>query len=96
VAHLILEGNKAETERVVKFLAKVGLPVHLGQLSLDQSADAGLIDDAMQASVDSGLTGSEPFEVTAARLRKAFDAAHRLGLDVAAAVGDEAYRALHS
>lgn len=96
VAHLILEDNPKEARRAAEFLARVGLPVHLGQLALNEKADAALIGDAMRASVDSGLAASEPFAVTARKLGEAFAAANRLGLQVAADLGDEAYRMLHT
>lgn len=96
VAHLILEDNGSEAEQVADFLARAGLPVHLGQLCLDEKGDADLIQAAMLASVDSGLAASEPFAVTAEALGDAFSQAHRLGQKVAAALGDAPYRRLHS
>ncbi len=96
MTHLILEDNNEEAQSVATFLAQVGLPVHMGQLSLDSSADQAAIKTAMEAALESHLVASEPFTVTPENLLAAFLQANALGLKTAKLMGDAAYRGLHS
>jgi len=95
LTHLCLEGEKDEAVRIARFFAKVGLPVHLGQLSLSAEphnpALARIIDEALKIF----FIHFEPFEVTASKLKEALLEAHQLGTKVSREVGDQAYRALH-
>jgi glycerol dehydrogenase len=94
MTQLTLEARHDEAARVAEFLCAVGLPCHLGHLSLDASHGAEL------AAVMAGTTilpflANEPFSVDAERLLAATLAADRLGRDTVARVGDAAYRVLH-
>jgi len=95
IAQLLLEDQKAEARRVCEFMTKVGLPVHMGQLSLDENDDAEGIKEAMAVAAGTPLAASEPFEVKGETLLAAFLEAHQLGLEVTQAIGDGAYRELH-
>ena len=95
LSHLILEGREAEAETVGTFLAKVGLPVHAGQLGLDMEKDKAGIMSALENAIGSHLTDSEPFEVTVQSLFDAFSRAHKLGLQLSSTHGDDAFHKLH-
>ena len=83
-----------DAERVAKFFARVGLPIHFGQLSLALS-QRGHIDRLIEATLQRAIAHHMPMPVNAESLRRAIDDAHRLGRAVAAEVGDERYRQLH-
>ena len=94
MTQLLLEKRAVEATRVAEFLCAVGLPCHLGHLSLDASHSADL------AAVMAGTTilpflANEPFAVDADMLLSATLAADRLGRHTVARVGDAAYQALH-
>ena len=95
LTHLILEDQRDEAGRIATFLARVGLPVHAGQLCLDLSADEGVLMEAMQKATETPLMLSEPFKVTPESLFAAFCDAHQLGMQTAAAIGDQAFGNLH-
>lgn len=94
LAQLVMENRPDEARRVARFFAEVGLPVHLGQVSID-AGDAS----AMQVVVDGVLgfpfIGNMPAAVDAAAARSGLLGAHELGLSVLAEVGDASYRRLH-
>jgi glycerol dehydrogenase len=96
LSHLLLEGRTAEAEKVGTFLAKIGLPVHAGQLGLDLEKDADDLMAVMENAVGSHLTDSEPVEVTPAKLVSVFAQAHQLGLRLSNEFGEEAYQRLHA
>ncbi len=94
MTQMVLEQRNDEATRIAEFLCAVGLPCHLGHLSLDASHSADL------AAVMAGTTilpflANEPFVVDADRLLAATLAADNLGRETVARVGDAAYRALH-
>lgn len=95
MTHLILEKQLDEARKVADFLASVGLPVHPGQLSLDPETDREAIENAMTASVESGLTASEPFTVTPDTLLEAFIQASRLGFETVESIGEKPYLKLN-
>ncbi|MGD8384413.1 MAG: iron-containing alcohol dehydrogenase [Lysobacterales bacterium] len=94
LAQLVMESRPDEAERVAQFFARVGLPVHLGQLSLGEG-DAAALDTVSEAAMTFPFISNMPMAVTPERVRSSILEAHRLGLDVAAKTGDEAYRRLH-
>lgn len=79
---------------MAEFFAKVGLPVHLGQISLPLS-DEAQIRDVMEAAMMLPFVANEPFEVSTESLIAAAARTHELGLEVARSAGDAPYRALH-
>jgi glycerol dehydrogenase len=95
MAHQCLEANSTEAKRVGEFFAKVGLPVHLGQLSLEPSKHAHEIDLIINKAMDVHFLHYEPFEVTHEKVRQAIFQADQLGKDISKKIGDSAYKALH-
>ena len=95
LAHLCLEGEMEEARRIARFFAQVGLPVHLGQLSLDVERHNLELDKIVNEAMNLFFVHHEPFEVTAQKLKQALLQAHRLGTEVSHDLGDEAYRSLH-
>jgi len=93
LTQLVLEQQLAEAQQVAEFFAHLGLPIHLGQLSLlkqDINARQAIVDSAMSLA----FIHNEPFSVTSALLLIALEQASDLGLAVAAQLGDAAYRRL--
>ncbi len=93
LAQLMMESRRDEATRVAEFFAAVGLPIHLGQLSLD-ATDTGALDVIADGTLAFPFIGNMPQPVTAALVRSAVLDAHRLGLSVAERIGDAAYRRL--
>lgn len=91
---LVLEGRDTEANTIAAFMAGVGLPVHLGQLSLDPSDTAPLAEAAERAAAAPAMA-NEPFEVSSTDVLEAVRTADRLGREVERGRGAEAYRALH-
>lgn len=96
LSHLLLEIDLEEARRVAHFMATLGLPVHLGHLAVDPDKDFEVLHEAMAAGmVTSPFVHNEPFEVTPEKILTALLQAHKLGLEVTAAIGDAAYREIH-
>lgn len=91
LAQLMMECRRDEAARVAEFFATVGLPIHLGQLSLDAD-DTSAVDVIIDGTLAFPFIGNMPQPVTAALVRSAVLDAHRLGLSVAQKIGDAAYR----
>lgn len=96
VAHLILEDDPEEAQKVVRFLTEVGLPVCLEQFGLNADRDSKIIMEAMTAAAKEPIVDNEPFEITPDKLLNAFLAADRLGRDIIRDAGTEAFKRLHS
>lgn len=94
LTQLVLEKKTADARRVAEFSARVGLPVHLEQISL-LPRNAAALDDVIGVALAIPYIGNEPFPVTPENLRAAARDAHALGQDVSRSVGDTAWRALH-
>ena len=93
LAHLMMEARPEEATRVAEFFAAVGLPIHLGQLSVD-AGDAAALDAVAEVAMGFPFLANMPMPVTAAVVRSAILDAHHLGLRVADRAGDVAYRRL--
>ena len=91
LAQLMMESRRDEAAKVAEFFATVGLPIHLGQLSLD-AGDGGALDVIVDGTLGFPFIGNMPRPVTAPVVRSAVLDAHQLGLSVARTVGDAAYR----
>ncbi len=94
MTQLLLEKRDEEAAHVAQFLCAVGLPCHLGQLSLDASQVADLAAIMDGTSIVPFLA-NEPFVVDTDMLLTATLSADTLGRQTVARVGDAAYRALH-
>lgn len=95
LVQLALESRPEETAKVARFFARVGLPAHLGQLSLDLK-DSGAMNTLVEGTMAWPFTANMPFAVTAEMIRQALQGAHEIGLSAVAEVGDTAYRRLHA
>jgi len=94
LTQLFLEAREDEGKKVAEFFAKVGLPIHLGQISLSPSKDSEL-GEVMEAAMTLPILRNEPFEVTKDSLVTAALQAHEMGLEIAQSFGDAAYHTLH-
>jgi glycerol dehydrogenase len=95
LAQLMMETRFDEAARVAEFFATVGLPIHLGQLSLD-AGDGAALDVITEGTLAFPFIGNMPQPVTAPRVRSAVLDAHRLGMSTAEKVGDAAYMRLRT
>jgi glycerol dehydrogenase len=94
LVQLMMEED-ADAKRVAEFFARVGLPIHLGQMSLGLDAKAA-IETIVEATLAWPTSHNMPMPVTAESIRSAITGAHELGLAVAQTAGDKAYRRLHA
>ncbi len=92
MVQLMMEQN-SDAERVAKFFASVGLPVHLGQMSLSRN-DETAMRTIVEATMSWPTSHNMPMPVNEQSIRSAVVAADELGLSVAESVGDDAYRRL--
>ena len=95
LAQLMMESRLAEATRVAEFFAGVGLPIHLGQLSLD-SGDRGALDAIIAGTLAFPFIGNMPQPVTRETVRSALLDAHALGRSVTLRAGDAAYHRLQN
>jgi glycerol dehydrogenase len=95
LAQLMMESRSDEAVRVAEFFAIVGLPIHLGQLSLDAD-DSSALDTIVEGTLTFPSIGNMPKPVSAKTVRSAVLEADRIGQSVAEKVGDEAYRRLQN
>jgi len=95
LAQLMMESRPDEAARVAEFFAAVGLPIHLGQLSLD-AGDSRALDVVVEGTLAFPFIANMPQAVTAPLVRSAIIDAHALGLSVAGKSGDASYRRLHA
>jgi glycerol dehydrogenase len=95
LTQLVLEKRLDEARRAANFFASVGLPIHLGQISLSPQ-DRFQLQTVMEKAMQLPFVGNEPFEVTRDSLLAAAVEANELGLELAHSAGDVAYHALHA
>ena len=94
MAQLAME-KSADARKAAIFFAKVGLPIHLGQLSLSPKNHKEL--DVISAAAEARpIAHNMPMAVTQRSIKKALLAAHDLGLEIAQTVGDNSYQRLQS
>ena len=94
MAQLAME-QSADARRAAIFFAKVGLPIHLGQLSLSPKNHKEL--DVISAAAEARpIAHNMPMAVTQSSIKRALLDAHDLGLEIAQTVGDNSYRRLQS
>ncbi len=94
MTQLVMENRPSEARRVAEFFCSVGLPVHLGHLSLSPSDHAAL-DVIASGTVDFDTTQNMPMKVDQALVVSSFAEAHRIGTATVGDVGDAAYSRLH-
>jgi len=95
VAQLVMESKDDEARKVATFFASVGLPVHLGQISLG-TGDRAHLNTVAEAAQAFPLIHNMPFPVTVDVVKMAILDAHELGLSIADDQGDVAYRRLQA
>ncbi|MEM7009233.1 MAG: glycerol dehydrogenase [Thermodesulfobacteriota bacterium] len=95
IAHLLLEDRYDEAEKAATFFAKVGLPVHLGQLSFENPTIEERKKHA-QAALAIPIIQNEPFEVTERMVIDIVDHADKFGRMISKDIGDEPYHSIHS
>ena len=93
LTQLVME-SRDEAGRVAEFFAEVGLPIHLGQLSLSTD-DKGALGSVAAAAMDFPFIGNMPLALTPESILASIIEAHELGLAVAQSIGDAAYKRLH-
>ncbi len=93
LVQLALEERRDETAKVARFFAQIGLPAHLGQLSVETS-NAAAMDTLVEGTLAWPFTVNMPFDVDASMLRRALLEVQEIGESVASEVGDTAYRRL--
>lgn len=95
LAQLVMESRPEEARRVAEFFARVGLPVHLGQLAID-AADGRALDTIVEGALNFPFIANMPLQIDAAVLRRGLLGAHDLGLAVCGEAGDAPHRRLHA
>jgi glycerol dehydrogenase len=95
LSQLMLENRQQEARKVAEFFVDVGLPVHLGQLSVDNQ-DSATLDTIVQGALTFPYIGNMPMVLDEGVLRTALLEADALGLGVSADRGDAAFRKLQS
>jgi len=93
LVQLMVEADNDVT-RVAEFFARVGLPIHLGQMSLGLG-DKAAIDTIVETTMSWPTSHNMPMSVTPEIIKAAIGKADELGLAVARSSGDAAYRRLH-
>ena len=93
LAQLLMESRPDEATRVAEFFVEVGLPVHLGQLLLDES-DSAALEIVVDGTLAFPYIGNMPGPIAADVVRSALREAHSLGRSVSGRLGDAAYRRL--
>jgi glycerol dehydrogenase len=93
LAQLMMESRPEEAAKVAEFFAAVGLPIHLGQLSLD-AGDKAALEVVVEGTLAFPFIGNMPMPVNAELVRSAILDAHRLGRTVTEKTGDAAYKRL--
>jgi len=94
MTQLAMEGRPAEARRVAEFFCSVGLPVHLGHLSLSPTDSASLSAIAV-GTVEFPTTPNMPMKVDETLVLSSFAEAHDIGVATVRDVGDDAYQRLH-
>lgn len=94
LTQLVMESRTDEATRVAEFFAAVGLPVHLGQLSLD-AGDTSALEVVCDGTLAFPFIANMAMRVTRELVQGAILDAHRLGVTVVEKTGDAAYRRLH-
>ena len=95
LTQLMLEQQPDEARRVATFFAAVGLPIHLGQISL-HAGERVALDTLVDGTMAWPYTTNMPMPVTADMVRTAILEADVLGRTVQQNAGDVAYRRLHA
>jgi glycerol dehydrogenase len=94
LAQLAME-DSGDAERVTRFFARIGLPVHFAQISFEPD-NLEAMNKLIEATLARPIAHNMPMPVTKDSLTEAFFQAHELGLKIATDEGSEAYTRLHA
>ena len=94
LAQLAME-DSGDAERVTRFFARVGLPVHFAQISLEHD-NLEVMNKLIEATLARPIAHNMPMPVTQDSLTEALFKANELGLKIAADEGNNAYARLHA
>lgn len=94
MTQLALEQRHDEAVKLAEFLLSVGLPAHLGQVSLDPSQKEDLAA-VMQGAGQMWYLAYEPLPVTTETLVAAAIEADTIGKAAERGIGNPAYRSIH-
>lgn len=95
VCHLLLEDKRDEAQKAATFFAKVGLPIHLGQVSFENPSIQDRKTHA-QAALAIPIIQNEPFDVTEQMVIDIVDQADKFGRIISKDIGDTAYCSIHN
>jgi glycerol dehydrogenase len=95
LAQLVMEQRLDEARRVARFFTEVGLPVHVGQLSID-AHDGAALNTIVDQVLAFPFIGNMPMKIEADVISHGLLGAHELGLALTEQVGDASYRRLHA
>jgi glycerol dehydrogenase len=94
ITQLAMEDRPDEATRVAEFFCAIGLPVHLGHLSIAPS-DSAALDVITSGTIGFPMIGNMPMHVDEHIVLSALTTAHGIGRDAVGSFGDDAYRRLH-
>ncbi len=95
IAHLLLEDKPEEAKKAATFFAKVGLPVHLSQLSLDNPSMEDRKKHA-RATLAIKIMKNEPFDVNEKMVVDIVREADEFGRGISEEFGEEPYNLIHN
>jgi len=93
LTQLMME-DAGEAKRVAEFFARVGLPIHLGQMSLGPDSEKEL-QTVVEATMAYPTIHNMLVPMSEEVIRSAINSAHELGVSVAESLGDLPYKKLH-
>ncbi|MCB1645506.1 MAG: glycerol dehydrogenase [Pseudomonadales bacterium] len=94
LTQLVIEQDEPSWQQVASLFARIGLPIHLGQLGLDTVSDDDKLALVAKIASRSPLIRNEPVEIDADSLKAAMLSAHQLGTELATKLGDVAWQSL--
>jgi glycerol dehydrogenase-like iron-containing ADH family enzyme len=90
LTQLLLEKQQDELQKVARFMALVGLPVELKQISFDASNRAH-VNQVIDFAMNFPFLQNEPFAVTREALLQSFMSVDELGNQIKKQIGDSAF-----
>ena len=93
MAQLALE-ESTDMHKAARFFARVGLPVHLGQLSMSPD-NLDELDILAEVTMTNPNAHHMPIKLSHSLIKQSILDAHHVGVKISDEVGDQAYRRLH-
>jgi glycerol dehydrogenase len=94
IAQLAMQDRETEAIRVAEFFQEIGLPTHLGQLSV--SDDDATITIIVEGTMRFPFTSNMPTPLGESDIRESILKADQIGSTATRAHGDQPYKRLHS